>query len=86
MCSTNEANVDQLIQAKRVSYILMYLITLCVTNQITCDVSVAPNAALIDLSWPFNQNTLIWWEFRNYTLEVTIEGERPDNPDGSKVW
>lgn len=60
---------------------------LCITESVTCDVSVAPNAALIDLSWPYNQNTLVWSDLRNYTMEIAYEGDtKLVNSDGSKVW
>ena len=75
-----------MIHLRRMSYIFINLITFYITNQITCDVSVAPNAALIDLSWPYNQNTLVWVDFRNYTMDIIFEGEKYTNPDGTKVW
>lgn len=60
---------------------------LCITDSVTCDVSVAPNSALIDLSWPYNQNTLVWVDLRNYTMDVAYEGDgKAVNSDGSKVW
>lgn len=90
MCSVNQSNTNnKLIQFKKMSYIFIinFIIIICVTNEITCDVSVAPNPALIDLSWPYNQNTLIWVEFRNYTMDIFYEGDtRYTNADGSKVW
>ena len=49
------------------------------------DVTLPPNHNLLDLSWPFNEETLSWIEFRNFSLEKIVNGKQ-NFPTGESVW
>ena len=43
---------------------------LIVPHLTAADVSVAPNKNLIDLSWPYNEKTIAWVDFRNFSMRA----------------
>lgn len=58
---------------------------LIVPHLTAADVSVAPNKNLIDLSWPYNEKTIAWVDFRNFSMEIVVDGERKMS-DGETIW
>lgn len=61
------------------------LVLIVLIQCVTADVSLHPNPNLIDLSWPYNDKTVSWIDFRNFTMETVFDGERTAE-DGSKFW